>query len=239
MASAREHYVYAHRKPSDRTVFYIGKGKGKRAWSMSNRNRRWNFIVSKHGFEVEILKDRLPEPCALSLETAIIVSIGVDRLANYVLGGAGTTGWKHSEEAKRRIGAAFKGRVLTQAQRAALDATRHLPRSDQHRLAMSRAARLRARQPHSAETRAKISASHKGIRPSTEALAKMRAAKVGKAVGAQSPSYDHTIRTFTHPEFGDFAGTRAELIACHGLAHGCISTLINGRRRSVKGWRLK
>ena len=42
------YYVYVHKKP-DGKIFYVGKGKNKRAWSISDRNNLWKKIVSKYG----------------------------------------------------------------------------------------------------------------------------------------------------------------------------------------------
>ena len=41
-------YTYAHYTPEG-CLFYIGKGKGKRAYRFYNRGAYWNNVVSKHG----------------------------------------------------------------------------------------------------------------------------------------------------------------------------------------------
>lgn len=230
------HYVYIHRKTSDRAVFYVGKGKGRRAWGRTGRNKWWLSVAEKHGCSVEILRDDLSEPCALALERAMICIIGKDALVNLVDGGGGISGWTHSAETKAKISAFNKGKKPTQR---ALDALAgHRGRfTPEHRRRMSAAAKARPRRPLPEEVRRKIAASHMGIRPSAETLRKMSAAKVGKAVGRASPTYDHTIRTFDHPEHGRFVGTRADFIAIHGLCDSCVSAVITGRRKSVKGWR--
>ena len=107
------HYVYVHRRATDRSVFYVGKGKDRRAWDRQGRNRHWRHIVQKHGFEVEVIKATMPEACALSLERALIAALGREHLANVVDGGGGTSGWKHSPETRARIGAFHKGRKPT------------------------------------------------------------------------------------------------------------------------------
>lgn len=232
------HYVYVHRKASDQSVFYVGKGKGRRAWDTQGRNRWWRHVAAIHGRSVEIVRDGLSEPCALALERMAIAIIGKGSLVNLVDGGGGTAGWKHSDETKARIGAFHRGKPKKPS---AIAATRshHLGRklSPDHRQKLSAAKCGKSRGPLPEAVRQKISASHVGIRPTPETLKRLSAVKLGKRVGRASPTYDHTIRTFDHPEHGRFVGTRADFIAIHGLSDSCVSAVITGRRKSVKGWR--
>jgi NUMOD3 motif. len=240
MSEARVHYVYRHRRESDGTVFYYGKGKDRRAWSASGRNRHWRGIARKHGWTVEIVRSDMPEPCALSLERALIERDRGPKLANLTDGGGGTPGWKHSEETKRRIGAHWKGREFTPKMREALAlANKNRVLTDAQRARMSEAAKRRARKPHTPETRAKIAASHIGLRPTDEARRNMSLAKIGKCVGRDSPTYDHTIRHFVHSDGSEFIGTRGDFILKFCLRDGCVSAVISGRQKSVKGWKLK
>ena len=63
-------YTYAHTKP-DGTIFYIGKGQGKRAWSNKNRNKHWKNIVSKYeNYKVKILANWQTEEEAFNHSTA-------------------------------------------------------------------------------------------------------------------------------------------------------------------------
>lgn len=237
---ARLHYVYAHRRASDGRLFYIGKGKDRRAWQKHSRSRQWLFIARKHGFEVELVRSNLPECCALTLEQIAIAIVGFENLANATLGGGGIAGWRHSDDAKRKISEAGKGRVQTEKQRIALAQYCRQNFTPEYREKMSQAARRRTdKRSHSAETRAKIAASHLGIKPSAETVAKMRLAKIGKAVGRDSPSYDHTVRTWQHNDGREFTGTRAEIITAFSLGDSCVSSVINRRQKTVKGWRLK
>lgn len=240
MSEVRAHYVYRHRRESDGTVFYYGKGKDRRAWSASGRNRHWRGIARKHGWTVEIVRSNMPEPCALSLERALIERDRGPKLANLTDGGGGTHGWKHSEETKQRIAEFWRGRKMTQAQ---MDALRRYNTdkklTDEHKAKLSAAKKGKSRGPLPAAVRAKIAASHIGIRPSEESRRKMSLAKIGKAVGRDSPAYDHTVRHFVHIDGDEFVGTRGDLIARFGLGSSCMAALIKGRQKSVKGWRLK
>lgn len=233
------HYVYIHRRASNHTPFYVGKGAGRRAWGLQGRNPWWRRTVEKHGYEVEIVRAGLSESCAFSLERALIFALKGRGIVNLVDGGGGTSGWKHSPETKARIGAFHKGRQLTERMRAALEASRqNMVFTPIHRARMSAARRGRKFGSRSPETCAKISASHIGMRPSAETLQKMSAAKKGHGVGKNSPSYDHTVRVFVHPTHGEFVGTRGDLILAYGLGPSDMSALLNGNRKSVKGWRV-
>jgi hypothetical protein len=231
-------YVYLHKRETDNTIFYVGKGKGRRAWSRSCRNRHWKIISAKHGVLVEIFKDSMSEVCALTLERIIIASIGIQNLANVTDGGGGISGYRHTHEAKEKISASGRGRPQHPNSLKALIQRRGCKLTDDHKAKLSLAKAGIPRGPQSEETRRKISSSHIGIRPSAETLEKMSKSKIGKAVGKNSPSYDMTERRFFHQDHGEFVGTRGELILAHKLASGCISELISGKRQSVKGWRI-
>jgi hypothetical protein len=45
-----EYYVYLHIRKDTGNVFYVGKGKCRRAFWSSNRNRHWCAISQKVGF---------------------------------------------------------------------------------------------------------------------------------------------------------------------------------------------
>ena len=99
------YYTYAHTKP-DGTIFYIGKGQGRRAWSKDNRNRHWKNVVAKYrNFTVEVLANWNTEEEAHSHEI-LLISCFKDmgyNLANVTNGGEGCSGYKHTEEHKKYI----------------------------------------------------------------------------------------------------------------------------------------
>jgi DNA invertase Pin-like site-specific DNA recombinase len=96
------HTTYAHYKP-DGTMFYIGKGSVRRAYSKSGRNIVWKRTVEKHGgFKVQILARWSTEQEAFDHEVFLIDTIknmGVP-LVNIAVGGLGSTGFRHTEEHK-------------------------------------------------------------------------------------------------------------------------------------------
>lgn len=88
----RDFYVYEHRRLSDDGIFYIGKGRGDRAFSRAGRNRHWRFIVDKHGYKSEIVRGNMSEACAFTLEKCLIALHGGPLLSNMTTGGEGASG---------------------------------------------------------------------------------------------------------------------------------------------------
>jgi len=234
----KKFYVYLHRRETDNSIFYVGKGKDRRAWSRSHRNRHWKNVAEKHGVSVEIYKSKMSEACALTLERIAIFSYGINNLANVTYGGGGTSGYRHTDETKARIAESGRGRPFHPNSAIGLRARRGCKFTAEHKAKLSLAKAGVPRGPRSDETRRKISKSHLGLKPSAETLEKMSQSKIGKAVGKNGPTYDHTERIFHHPDHGEFVGTRGDLIATYHLGDGCMSELIRGKRQSVKGWRI-
>lgn len=106
-------YTYAHYKP-DNTLFYIGKGKRRRALSKESRNPYYKNIVEKYGKpKVEILAKWENEQDALDHEMFLISTfrqMGFN-LANLSDGGTGTSGFKFNDEQKKRLSEAHLGQV--------------------------------------------------------------------------------------------------------------------------------
>lgn len=88
-------YLYAHRKDNG-DVFYIGKGKRRRAWEFSSRNEKWKKIAKKYGVNVQIWFDNLSENEAFRLEVEAITRYGRDNLCNLTDGGEGPSGVVHA-----------------------------------------------------------------------------------------------------------------------------------------------
>ncbi len=118
------YYTYSHAKP-DGSVFYIGKGVGKRAHGFSSRNRYWKRVVAKHGKPiVEILANWQTEQEAFEHEMFLIdcfKGMGF-RLANITKGGDGVAGLRWTEESKAKLsnsklGTKFENRGATSVKR--------------------------------------------------------------------------------------------------------------------------
>lgn len=132
-------YVYVHRKASDGSIFYVGKGTGKRSHDFKRRNQHWKRTADKHGVIVEILHAGLTEDEALKLEVKTISDIGRNSLCNQTDGGEGLSGLVFTEEHKARIGAAHKGKKKSpEAIAKMVHALTGRKLSEEHRLALSR-----------------------------------------------------------------------------------------------------
>lgn len=121
-------YVYKHIRKDTGEVFYIGIGiKNNRAKSKFGRNNLWKKIVNKTDFIVEIIENDLTWQEACEKEKELIslygrIDLGNGTLANMTDGGDGTINkifteeyrqklkGPKSEEHKRKIGLASKGR---------------------------------------------------------------------------------------------------------------------------------
>lgn len=115
LAISKEFYVYAHYTADTNELFYIGKGKNKRAWQANGKNRSnyWHNIVNKHqGFRVEILLDKLDEASSYN-EEAKLVEQHSPR-ANIAKGGHGPIGVTRSAETRNKISIAQSGRLLSE-----------------------------------------------------------------------------------------------------------------------------
>lgn len=118
--------VYIHRKISDGSIFYVGKGRSeKRARSKSARSELWKRIEAKHGRSVEIVLSGITNDQACELESFLISEIGRDSLSNMTDGGEGTPGRHVSEKTRLLVSAKNKGRPPTpEAIESALKKTR-------------------------------------------------------------------------------------------------------------------
>lgn len=108
-------YVYVHRRLSDNKPFYVGKGKGNRAYKKSGRNIKWLRTVSKHGYSVEIVFDSLTEDEAFQCEKDTITEFKYFgyNLCNMTDGGEGRSDSKVSEETKAKLSKIHLGKPKT------------------------------------------------------------------------------------------------------------------------------
>jgi hypothetical protein len=95
------YYVYQYLR-SDLTPYYIGKGKGSRMTVKHRCNK------PKDKNLIQIIANNLSENEALLLEQKLITyygrkDLGTGILRNLTEGGEGTSGYKHSTEAKNKI----------------------------------------------------------------------------------------------------------------------------------------
>ena len=95
------YYVYAYLR-EDGTPYYIGKGKGNRAWSKNHR------IAVPSKDRIQIIQALLSEKESIELEQYWITfygrkDLGTGILRNLTDGGEGSSGYTHSNETKEKI----------------------------------------------------------------------------------------------------------------------------------------
>lgn len=153
-------YVYVHRRATDGTVFYVGKGRKYRAFDRCKRNVKWYAVETECGFTVEIIRSEMREFDALKYEAELIAHYGRDNLCNLSTGG-GACGYEVSDEQRQKTSERFKNIVRTPEWYQKV------------------AAKLR-QQTIPPDMRARISAKLKGRKLSPETCAKMSASRMGR-----------------------------------------------------------
>lgn len=173
MAKAK-FYVYVHRRADTGEAFYVGKGSGSRATSTQGRPKFWKNVKGAHGLAVEIVAMFWDEQPAFDHERALIAECRAagERLTNCTDGGEGASGAKRTEETKRLLSEANKGKRLG------------MKASPETRAKQSAVRKGRKQPP---EAVARVAAFHTGRKRSAETLAKMSAALKGKPAGKHLP----------------------------------------------------
>ena len=150
MATSGNFYVYEHWRLDRDECFYVGKGRGGRAYSMKNRNRHHQAIIAKLGrigsaFEVRMVAVGLAEDDSFKLERDRIKfwrESGVD-LTNLTDGGEGISGFCHREETKRFWSEKRKGvPVSLEGRKKRSLSLRGRPKTKEHAIAAGRAGGL-------------------------------------------------------------------------------------------------
>ena len=194
----REFYVYEHIRLDNMTCFYIGKGKGERAYELE-RNDHHDNISNMCGHAVLIIKDNLTEEEAFELERDTIedyvfnLGYGIDikgyddydhklpHLTNMTWGGEGVSGANKgrqlSEEHKQKLSESHKGKQLSEEHKQKLSESHkgtHL--SEEHKQKISES----LKGENSPLYGKKLSEEHKQ---------KLSEANKGKQVGKNHPLY--------------------------------------------------
>lgn len=201
-------YTYIHYRP-DGSPFYVGKGKGNRSKIGTQRNRYYQFIIEKYGKDnitIEIINTDSEEAAFIKERSLIkqFSELGF-KLSNLTDGGEGTSGYKHSEEAnrknslshigklhteetKRRISEAGKGRKLSPEHRQALlkALIGHVGWYAKTPEALARQRDTRRGVKNTPEHNAKITASKMGHEVSEEQREKQRKAMTGRKQSPES-----------------------------------------------------
>jgi hypothetical protein len=175
-----EHYTYIHRRADDGKIFYVGKGKGRRAWSKNPRSDWWKRAAAKHGLVVQICArwdtaaeayehEKLLIDCFRSFQSPLV---------NTAEGGLGSMGHRFTEEQKANLSLVAKRRgvlrCFIEAGAAACRGQKQDPEVVARRSAKTRG------QKRTPEQRAHMSERRKGIPRTKEAVEKTAAKLRGR-----------------------------------------------------------
>lgn len=211
-----KYYVYQLRLETSETPFYIGKGKGDRAWkhfrpcNLRTHSHKNHTILKakKDGVRVvvEIIHQNLTESESFDLEMKEIAKhgradVGTGYLTNNTDGGEGTSGHVMTTEHKNKISRANKGKKRTPETRAKMSAS------------------FKGRKL-SAEHVEMIQLRNTGRKASKETKAKMSAARIGKPRPEHGPKVSAALTGVKHPpervkavKFGNWDTNQAWLTA--------------------------
>lgn len=206
MSDEKKFYVYVHRRATDGTIFYVGKGSRKRLTDAKFRNAHWHHIANKHGWTAEIICRFDNEVCAFSFEKSFIMFIGRQNLCNMTDGGEGMSGHKPTPETLAHLSRVRTGKTLT----------------DAHRKNISLGGKGLSK-PNSFKE--KISQAKSGGKHHFWGIS-----------GADNPTTHREKYTFLHNELGKEFLTKQEFYTKYTLNRSKVSALVNGSRKLHKGW---
>ena len=168
------YYVYQYIR-EDLTPYYIGKGKGYRAWQKHS-----TIPLPSDLTRISILAENLTEDQAFNLEIELIAKYGRKDLGTGILrnktdGGEGNSGWVPTSETRSKQSVAAKGRVSNRkGVKLSKETCEKISNSNKGKMGSNKGKNF------SQEHRQKLSESHKGYKQSEEHLAKRSAALKGR-----------------------------------------------------------
>lgn len=211
-------YVYAHYRLDNNQPFYIGKGRGSRAYKIHGRSEYWKRVSNKYGHRVEILFDNLTEDEAFQVEKDSILELRYFgfNLVNMTNGGEGSSGIVMSEETKLKMSKAHTGRKRTKEE---------IEKS-------ARARRGLKKSPKQIESMRQRMLGHEF---SEETKEKFRQRLLENPI-----NLDTNIYIFLHKNEDIFIGTRRDLCRYSNIGIQSIRNLFSKNKPapSAKGWYL-
>jgi hypothetical protein len=243
------YYTYAYLR-EDRTPYYIGKGKGDRAYKRSKNDIK----PPKDKSRIILLKQNLSEEEAFQHEKYMISVFGRKDLGNGILcnrtsGGDGSSGWIATPETRKKMSESRKGRKhrkpkseeTKQKLREINSGKKH---TEETKLKMSLSRKNKKRKPHSIETIEKIRLSRQGLydgeknsmygknhKQSTLDLMSLKAKEIS------NERYSHYYE-FISPDGEKIIEFTTIIDFCkkHNLRADCMRKVISGERKSHKRW---
>lgn len=252
MKSEKRFYVYVHRRKTDGSIFYVGKGTGGRKDHTYGKTKWWRSIATKNGWYSEIIYKNLTEDCAYSIEK-ILINLMSERLCNISSGGTG--------------GLAGKPKSPEHVKKVA-DAHRGMKRSEATKKLISDKAKNRLKNPKKHHLwneylslwyhpeKGMIIGSHLDMHIieclPIECLKKVQSGSIysyhgWKVAGVRNEmqnkgglnnnTSDKRVFNFYKEGEANFIGTRADFCLSKGVNSNSISRLISGANKTMKGWR--
>ena len=223
MATSNTYYVYEHWRLDRDECFYVGKGKGGRAYSMKNRNRHHQAICAKlnrigSAFEVRIVASGLSEQESFELECERIVfwrSSGCD-LTNLTDGGEGPSGFVHTQATKELWSRQRKGQIVPEDGRIKRSlALKGRPKTKEHAAAAGKAG----------------GAARRGIKQDGNWIAK-RVATMKERGHYKMPTLQKPVICLTD---GEKFSSVSDAAKKYNLPKDYVSSVCRGKRRQTKG----
>ncbi len=232
-------YVYLHTRNDTGEVFYVGKGRGYRAYRFSGRNNLWDKIIAKTGYSISFYAKDLSEEMAFQLEIEAVAfyRAKTKTFANFTNGGEGMSGFIVTEETRAKLRARHffhtdnAKRKMSESRRGekATWYGKHL--SEEHKKKISE---KRKGMSPSAETRMKTSISLRGKKRTEEQ--KLQYSK--SSSGSKNARYDHRIFHFYHSIYGHEICTKWQLRMKYNLISSSVSKMVAGKFKQINGWSL-
>lgn len=258
--SEQQFYVYEHWRPDTGTCFYVGKGRARRAWTMSGRNLHHQRLTAKladNGLHpvVVVVQGALAESEALALEAARVAHWrGAGGALVNILDGGHMQGSALPEQVRLKIGAAHKGKRLSSEHRERLSAAqrRRFSRPDEYEKLCARnaarkaapatiekrAAKLRGRKMPQAFCDA-IGDRMRGKKVSAETREKLRQAQLGRKASAASIEKSRAGSPQSRPviclDTGVAYRSASEAARQLGINKSHIAEVCRGGRKRARG----
>jgi hypothetical protein len=238
MVNPNRFYTYAYLR-EDRTPYYVGKGGGNRLYEKHQKG----IYVPKDKNRIIFLKQNLTEEEAFKHEIYMIAVFGRKDLGTGILhnrtdGGEGISGLVHSNESKKRMSKAHKGKILSEEHKRKIgEINKGKTLSEEHKIKISE-----ANKNPSEEIRKIISEAHKGKVLSGETKRKIKEKRKDQII---TQEHKNSISNAFNKEYcfispsGEIVKeitTLSKFSKKYNLNKSCLSNLLNGKRNHHKGW---
>ena len=204
--------LYAHRKQTDGSIFYVGIGTEKRPYTSKSRNDYWHNTVNKYGYYVDVLSKELSIEDALELEEFVICELGRKDLGNgnlVNLNNGGKGNLQVSDLTKKKMSESAMGRTAW---------NKGLPMSEEQKAKLSK-------------IREGVTSPRKGVKLTEETREKIRKANLG----GKSSSAKAVYNTKTNEIFA----TIKESAESINMKCSTLSSMLNGSRKNKTNLKFK